>query len=469
MESFSQPTVNDPLTEDFSQDVQMFDPSAENEVQKKMKEEQSQPSQMDADAAKAATDSTPEVKVTEVKCSLCQCRLESLLCARDHYEGRRHQKNFMAAIKAKHEDPEKGPKGSTKEEHDGDQEGVLMYCFVCDIQVNSNDQALQHYTGRKHKYRSSLVASLPSASDVSETNLKRKSQVLASSEQQKADGENKPPVVKKSGGPKAQPKPKATTPQQTFSCTSCGVNVTSKDMLDAHLAGSKHRKTMARLGGIGIPAPSKKTPKAAMTATGNGKTANTSSNNAGTPSTVLCITCDVCSVTMNSQTQYEQHLQSQKHKNRLNGVGTTHVPYQNKGAFGGLAGMSNYRKGTRKFQQFGYKKFVKGGTANQNHNWSRGSINPPLPPPPPQSDVQDWNNSQWAGPGMGMLQGATPLVPPPDFPQTEGYGYQYETGRPGQQGTPRFGRPDLKPKGQNAYPQPPPYMTYTTDENYHSL
>ncbi|XP_071945140.1 uncharacterized protein [Antedon mediterranea] len=573
---------------------------------------------------------TPHTKqVDMIECSLCHCRLESILCAKDHYEGRRHQKTFMAAIKARH-DIYSNMAGSKKQMNfpkfkkagvggaaastvssnstsgsvvTGD-DGMVTYCFICNIQVNSNDQALQHYIGKKHRYKCSLMSTTPTPTGANEHNLKRKSQVPWSSEQQRADGEFEPPVVKKSGGPKAIPKstqrqsggpkafpksaqrqsggPKAmpkhahiqkqtvmlnpgahkpkgkrpnrqkqilmpqsgepksipwntqrqiptVTPQvawptskpapkqpsihQTFTCNTCNVNVTSREMLDSHLAGSKHKKTLARLMGINPTEGGVENGRMANSSRiGNsGKVIQTPNhaNKMNAPPAVqqpavLCITCDVCSATTNSQKQYEQHLQSQRHRNmyaggggqqkrkgqgtygggggqqRRKGQGTFgggggQQKWKSQGNFGGGGGQQK-RKGHGNFggggetlsendrkKQIYYRKFIKSknNADTDQTDWPRGLTNHV------QGNNQDWTNCGWPQSETGRTQGPVQTSSGPEYQRTDNLTHSYEPTHhdipQGGGGGQKFSRTGF---AGNTYEQPLEYTNYT-EASYH--
>nr|CAD7404583.1 unnamed protein product [Timema poppensis] len=210
------------------------------------------------------------------RCELCSVIINSSIQGKLHYGGKIHKKKvskFLTTWSAK--------TGSPVPQHliggSKNKELVVveqMHCKVCNVHLDSHQKMESHYMGRKHR-----------------TALKRKAQ-----------------------DPNA------------FVCEACQVTTTCQDQLNMHLDGARHRKTMLKklqFEGCNLnseaktpfelpqPAPADNILQSVM----KGEVKRKSDQDFScyrTPSGYYY--CQMCNLTLNSESQFAQHGQSKKHK-----------------------------------------------------------------------------------------------------------------------------------------------------------
>lgn len=154
-----------------------------------------------------------------------------------------------------------------------------MHCQLCNVGFNSAVHAKQHYEGKNHAKKLKLSqppATIPAA-------------MIAVTTVDATLDQYKPTLV----GP--------------FVCELCDVSMTSQPQLDAHLQGKPHRTKVERTNKL---AAFGEVPN--ILASPGGKRDNYSIYR--TPSGQLY--CSFCNISVDSDHQFGQHLESKKHKSK---------------------------------------------------------------------------------------------------------------------------------------------------------
>jgi len=95
-----------------------------------------------------------------------------------------------------------------------------------------------------------------------------------------------------------------------LTCLTCHVELTSPQLLEAHLQGTKHKNKVS--GVTGVPVPKKEGGKRAA----DGGDATPAKKKNPIPGTDKYF-CETCQCSCNSDAQWDQHLASKKHVNKL--------------------------------------------------------------------------------------------------------------------------------------------------------
>jgi hypothetical protein len=148
-----------------------------------------------------------------------------------------------------------------------------LYCQICDLSFTSIIHATQHYEGKNHAKKL------------------RKNPPLQPHDH---------PV------PASDPalNPASTSGSSPFFCDICCVNATSQPQLDTHLQGKVHRSKVER--SKTFP-PTKQVEKEIFVKKENFSSYRTPSGQ------FYCSSCNVC---VNTESQFGQHLESRKHKQK---------------------------------------------------------------------------------------------------------------------------------------------------------
>jgi matrin type zinc finger protein 3 len=150
-----------------------------------------------------------------------------------------------------------------------------LYCRVCDLSFTSIIHATQHYEGKNHAKKL------------------RKNPPLQPHDH---------PVPASASDPDFNPA--STSGSSPFFCDICCVNATSQPQLDTHLQGKVHRSKVER--SKTFPA-SKQIEKESFVKKENFSIYRTPSGQ------FYCSSCNVC---VNTESQFRQHLESRKHKQK---------------------------------------------------------------------------------------------------------------------------------------------------------
>jgi matrin type zinc finger protein 3 len=150
-----------------------------------------------------------------------------------------------------------------------------LYCQICDLSFTSIIHVTQHYEGKNHAKKLRKNPPLQPVPAPSSASASDPASVSAS-----------------------------TSGSSPFFCDICCVNATSQPQLDTHLQGKVHRSKVER--SKTFPA-SKQIEKESFVKKDNFSIYRTPSGQ------FYCSTCNVC---VNTESQFGQHLESRKHKQK---------------------------------------------------------------------------------------------------------------------------------------------------------
>ncbi|CAH1775984.1 unnamed protein product [Owenia fusiformis] len=264
-----------------------------------------------------ANASAPPGLLQPLYCKVCCVNLNAPSQAKQHYEGKAHSKKLKQYLskEATENSPSQSPNGGSTgsepvspNDKSTDSASVSpsksttdikpdVYCKVCGVSFNSEKQSLQHYNGKSHvkRLRATHTATNPVTSE-SAVSTKQSSK---------------------------------------FICFVCNIDLTSQGQLDNHLKGMKHLATMQKQersqttlkGRWGTNGSTLTVGAVASLPMGIRQATNGFSNfeppptkrpryrdfsNYRTPSGNYY--CSYCNVTMATEPQFGQHIESKKHK-----------------------------------------------------------------------------------------------------------------------------------------------------------
>nr|CAD7393013.1 unnamed protein product [Timema cristinae] len=189
-----------------------------------------------------------------------------------------------------------------------------MHCKVCNVHLDSHQKMESHYMGRKHRTALKRKAQDPNASPIEPIPI------------EPPDPTGRFGIGKAFLSSQNQPETGPPPKMAMFVCETCQVTTTCQDQLNMHLDGARHRKTMLKklqFEGCNLnseaktpfelpqPAPADNILQSVM----KGEVKRKSDQDFScfrTPSGYYY--CQMCNLTLNSESQFAQHGQSKKHK-----------------------------------------------------------------------------------------------------------------------------------------------------------
>ncbi|KAJ0001186.1 hypothetical protein NQD34_006206 [Periophthalmus magnuspinnatus] len=211
----------------------------------------------------------------------------------------------------------------------------IISCNICHLRFNSTNQAEAHYKGHKHarklkameaqKNRQKRAAEESEASSVDLVTLSPP-QISPSYQLSETASDTSAPEgqeVEDTMDPSSQGESSSTTEEtQTdeenkkskshLHCPVCKVTVNSTSQLEAHNSGTKHKLMLE-----GQSVQPRRRGKVMSARAGCKSKRLGTKGSVGVPSKNY--QCEVCEISVNSETQLSQHMNSRRHKDRLAG------------------------------------------------------------------------------------------------------------------------------------------------------
>ncbi|XP_068224433.1 zinc finger matrin-type protein 3-like isoform X1 [Palaemon carinicauda] len=257
-------------------------------------------------------------------CKLCDVKLNSRIQSKNHYEGKPHKKkvkNYL--IESARKDGESAAKLpkidiSPSKRKPETLDVSQLYCKCCDLSFTSEQHAQQHYMGRNHQRVLHGLKPLKAGYYNKDTGKWQRTPPDPRVAAERIGLNLDPPSDDETDGtPKKPEEPSPVKEKERYFCGLCGVSATSKEQLDGHMVGQRHMKN--------VRATSK---KASSSSTGLAdsilasvikgdevkKTKSKDFSIYRTPSGKYY--CAPCDITLNSESQFAQHVESKKHKTR---------------------------------------------------------------------------------------------------------------------------------------------------------
>jgi len=167
-------------------------------------------------------------------------------------------------------------------------------CETCNLTLNAQGQAHQHFSGKSHAKKLKLLE----ASKQAKLNAPVKQEEFQSSNGNGAQVGGAEDVSRK------------RSLQLSIPCNVCKTTMNTEEQASAHFAGSKHAKKAKMEGVVPTSLTGAKeilTPEAAEASVGLGGLGN--------------LTCTVCKITFNAQSQADQHYAGSKHAKKVKMAG----------------------------------------------------------------------------------------------------------------------------------------------------
>ncbi|XP_050728231.1 zinc finger matrin-type protein 3-like isoform X2 [Eriocheir sinensis] len=257
-------------------------------------------------------------------CELCEVKLNSRIQAKNHYEGKQHRKkvkNYVVENARKDgQPPAKIAKLdiSTSKKKLEPLDVSQLYCKCCDLSFTSEQHAQQHYMGRNHQRVLHGLKPLKAGYYNKETG---KWQRMPPDPRVSVErlGLNMEPTSEDESGetPRKPIDPDCVKERGRFFCELCNVSATSQDQLDGHITGQRHLKAVrlhAKKTSATATGPSDSILASVIKADEAKKTKSKDLSIYRTPSGKYY--CSPCDLTLNSESQFAQHVESKKHKTR---------------------------------------------------------------------------------------------------------------------------------------------------------
>ncbi|XP_041829985.1 zinc finger protein 385C-like isoform X3 [Melanotaenia boesemani] len=288
-----------------------------------------------------------------ISCNICHLRFNSTTQAEAHYKGHKHARK-LKALETQRNRHKSGQAQSTMGK-DRDREGSLVGCITVPIDSQLKDKtgpntSLQPLQKLPEKNQGSSQAVTPSSQtlgmDSSPSSPHQSQQVSPGSQLSKlpsvtphVDGcsldagpaPHSDPQESSTGGKeealKVEEVKEGKSNKKYFHCPTCKVTVNSNSQLEAHCSGSKHKQMLdgsnCSQSHRKVKMASSARPKCRI------KQRLGSKSRAVVGVTKQAFHCELCQVSVNSETQLKQHTNSRRHKDRLAGkpVKAKFTPY----------------------------------------------------------------------------------------------------------------------------------------------
>lgn len=238
-------------------------------------------------------------------CKLCECQHSSNIMAKLHYDSKRHMRKVRLYLLeyAERTGTPLHEKAKPPEKQVEDDDPKYFYCKPCDLPLTGRLHAESHYGSRNHR-RVILGIARP-AGQGQYDNLGNwiRNPVAATSDSFGVDFAIPDEV-----------RIEHSQRQDGLRCYICNVYVTSEQQMVIHKNGAKHKKKMKALDVPSkVEVPTSSTILSTLT---SASACKTDLSVFRTPSGFYY--CNPCNLTLNSEVQFKQHLDSKKHKKKAN-------------------------------------------------------------------------------------------------------------------------------------------------------
>ncbi|KAM4526740.1 zinc finger protein 385B-like isoform 1-T1 [Fundulus diaphanus] len=288
-----------------------------------------------------------------ISCNICHLRFNSTTQAEAHYKGHKHARKLKAMETQKnrqkngHSQPSAGKDRNRKT---GMMEGETVPVELKDkTDPNTSSQPAEpHPESSQGNLQTTTPSSTPSCTDSSSPpsahqtlQVSDSSQLsdvpsdgphedgsrAATSSASDSDPQGSPIAGEEEEATKEKEVKEVKNNKKDFHCPTCKVTVNSSSQLESHCSGSKHKQM---LDGQNTSLSHRRV-KVASTQRPKGRTKQRMGSKSRTVAgaTNQAFHCELCQVSVNSETQLKQHTNSRRHKERLAGkpVKAKFTPY----------------------------------------------------------------------------------------------------------------------------------------------
>ncbi|XP_035000771.1 zinc finger protein 385C isoform X2 [Hippoglossus stenolepis] len=299
---------------------------------------------------------TPPKKKPIISCNICHLRFNSTTQAEAHYKGHKHARKLKAleTQRNRHKNGH-GPSTAGKDRERGMMGGATVPRDLSHMKDKKGPTLSSPPAQQQTEItQGSSLAAPPSSQPTAVDSLLRSPQVSpqVSPGSQLSDlPSESPPVdgisLATSSAPRSDPQGGSTggaeeeevvkvdeakeaksNKNKPLLCPTCKVTVNSSSQLDAHCSGSKHKQMLDGQNS------SQSQRRVKMTSSPRPASSRIKQRMGSKTRAVVCVSsqpfhCELCQVSVNSETQLKQHMNSRRHKERLAGkpVKTKFSPY----------------------------------------------------------------------------------------------------------------------------------------------
>ncbi|XP_040032904.2 zinc finger protein 385C isoform X1 [Gasterosteus aculeatus] len=285
-----------------------------------------------------------------ISCNICHLRFNSTIQAEAHYKGHKHARKMKALETQRNR--QKNGRGPTATGKDRGRERETMGRGMVPIDSHFKDIPDLSTSSQPENLQGTLLApTAPSQAPPTDSSSPRSPQlppqVPAGSQLDSPPSDGPPaagcgpapgsatrsdPQESTAGGEKAaavkrQEAEEAKGDKKTHHCPTCKVTVNSSSQLESHCSGSKHKQMLDGHRSSHSQRRVKMTSSPRPTSRIRQRISNKTRAVVGVSSKPF--NCDLCQVSVNSDTQLKQHISSRRHKERLAGkpVKAKFTPY----------------------------------------------------------------------------------------------------------------------------------------------
>ncbi|XP_034425761.1 zinc finger protein 385C-like isoform X2 [Hippoglossus hippoglossus] len=296
---------------------------------------------------------TPPKKKPIISCNICHLRFNSTTQAEAHYKGHKHARKLKAleTQRNRHKNGH-GPSTAGKDRERGMMGGATVPRDLSHMKDKKGPTLSSPPAQQQTEItQGSSLAAPPSSQPTAVDSLLRSPQVSPGSQLSDLPSES-PPVdgisLATSSAPRSDPQGGSTggaeeeeevvkvdeakeaksNKNKPLLCPTCKVTVNSSSQLDAHCSGSKHKQMLDGQNS------SQSQRRVKMTSSPRPASSRIKQRMGSKTRAVVCVSsqpfhCELCQVSVNSETQLKQHMNSRRHKERLAGkpVKTKFSPY----------------------------------------------------------------------------------------------------------------------------------------------
>ncbi|XP_067432564.1 zinc finger protein 385C-like isoform X2 [Thunnus thynnus] len=301
----------------------------------------------------------PPKKKPIISCNICHLRFNSTTQAEAHYKGHKHARKLKALETQRHRQKNGHSPSTTGKDRDREKERGMMGGGGGAVPADSN---LKDITGPSTSSQpaqqqlengqgSSLAPTPPSQSSSTDSSSPHSPQMslqFSPSSQLSDLTSDGPPLEGCSPGPSSAPHPEPQgsstrgeeeevkgeeakeakgNKKQNLHCPTCKVTVNSSSQLEAHCSGSKHKQMLDGENSSQSQRRVKMTSSPRLACRIKQRMGSKTRAVVGVSSQPFH--CELCQVSVNSETQLKQHMNSRRHKERLAGkpVKAKFTPY----------------------------------------------------------------------------------------------------------------------------------------------
>ncbi|KAM3592589.1 uncharacterized protein V6R79_021715 [Siganus canaliculatus] len=297
---------------------------------------------------------SPPKKKPIISCNICHLRFNSTTQAEAHYKGHKHARKLKALENQRNRQKNSHSPSTAGKDREREKAAMGGSAATADAHLRdgagpstSSTSAQQQPENGQWSSLALTASSQPSSTDSSSVCSSHRSPQISPGPQL-SDPHSDPPQTESDSPPAGSApgsdlqgsskvdqevviaedtKEAKSTTKQHLHCPTCKVTVNSSSQLEAHCSGSKHKQMLESQNSSQSQRKVKRTSSPRPTSRIKQRMGSKSRAIVGVSSQPFH--CEMCQVSVNSETQLKQHMNSRRHKERLAGkpVKVKFTPY----------------------------------------------------------------------------------------------------------------------------------------------